>query len=728
MLIQLTKLINILGSAYFFWNAWHFYYSPRFQIGQIGYGDILVILVYCIIQFLLNKTYSAYDIGNARAWSLFCSLCLADGVGLSIYILIMWIGWFDIPNPFPLMAVFGVQVVWNALWSVFVNRLYFRLYKAKKSAIIYKDDSDLFKFREMDRYGRRFEVVKHIKDPADIKSIKKELDGIDAVFVIGIDATIRNELAEYLIDKRIVGYFVPHVGDVILAGARNLHLFATPTMCVSRAELSPEYMALKRVMDVVVSMLGIIILSPVMLITALAVKCCDGGPVFYRQERLTKDRQIFQILKFRSMSVDAEKDGVARLAVKSDSRITPVGRIIRACRLDELPQLFNILEGSMTLVGPRPERPEIAERYEKELPSFALRLQVKAGLTGYAQIYGRYNTHPRDKLQMDLLYINSMSIIRDIRLLFATIKILFQKDSTLGVNEGQTNAFIDKAQEISCEMSGVQLPPYSVLMSVYYKDKAEHFKAAIQSMIDQTVSSDEFVIVCDGPLNDELEKVLSWASATLQEKLKIVRIAENGGLGKALNKGAQFCTNEFVARMDADDISLPNRCELQLRAFLEHPDVSVMSGIIEEFSKDVSLVMARRVLPEKHEEILEFAKSRNPFNHPCVMFRKSAVDRAGGYKDMRLLEDYYLWVQMLLNGEKGMNLPIPLLRMRAGYGMYKRRGGFKYAMSQIRLFSYMKERKMISRTQFLISVTMRSISSLLPAFVRYFLFMQLLRE
>lgn len=446
MLIRLMKLINILGSAYLFWNAWHFYYSPRFQIGMAGYGDILVIIVYSLIQLLLNRTYNAYDIGSSKMWALFYSLCLADGVGLVIYILIMWLGWADIPNPFPLMAVFGAQIIWNAVWSIAVNKIYFLLHKAKKTAIVYKEDSELLKLSEIDRYKTKFEVVEYIKNPGTLSDITGKLEGIRAVFVIGIDETMRNKLAEYLIENRITGYFVPHVGDVILAGARNMHLFSIPTMRVSRAELSPEYILIKRVIDIVASLIALIVLSPVMLLTAVAVKLCDGGPVFYKQERLTKDRKVFNILKFRSMYVDAEKDGVARLASKDDERITPVGKIIRACRIDELPQLINILSGSMTIVGPRPERPLIAEAYEKEMPSFALRLQVKAGLTGYAQIYGRYNTQPYDKLQMDLLYINSMSVIQDIHLMFATVKILFMKDSTQGISEGQTTAIVEETK------------------------------------------------------------------------------------------------------------------------------------------------------------------------------------------------------------------------------------------------------------------------------------------
>ena len=198
---------------------------------------------------------------------------------------------------------------------------------------------------------------------------------------------------------------------------------------------------IKRGFDFLVSFIAIIVLSPLMLATAIAIKLYDGGPAIYSQVRLTKDGKTFKIYKFRSMRVDAEKDGVARLSSgDKDDRITPIGKFVRKCRLDELPQLFNILKGDMSIVGPRPERPEIAEQYYKKIPDFKLRLQVKAGLTGYAQVYGRYNTEPYEKLEFDLLYINNMSAMTDLKLMFATVGILFSSDSTKGVSTGQTTA------------------------------------------------------------------------------------------------------------------------------------------------------------------------------------------------------------------------------------------------------------------------------------------------
>ena len=200
------------------------------------------------------------------------------------------------------------------------------------------------------------------------------------------------------------------------------------------------YKGVKRALDVTFSLIGTAVSSPILLAVAAAVKLDSKGPVIFKQERLGKDGKVFEMYKFRSMCVGAEHMGTGQYSYKGDSRVTRVGKIIRATSLDELPQFINILKGDMSIVGPRPERPEIAAQYEKEMPAFSLRLQVKAGLTGTAQVYGRYNTEPRDKLKMDLMYINKMSLAEDLKLIFATIKILLMKESTQGVEQGQTTA------------------------------------------------------------------------------------------------------------------------------------------------------------------------------------------------------------------------------------------------------------------------------------------------
>lgn len=269
---------------------------------------------------------------------------------------------------------------------------------------------------------------------------------------------------------------------------------------------------------------------------------------------------------------------------------------------------------------------------------------------------------------------------------------------------------------------------YSVLMSVYKKEKAANLKSAMDSIWIQTVPTDDFVLVCDGPLTEELDNVINDMQKTYGELLQVIRIEKNGGLGNALNIGMKYCRNELVARMDSDDISRPDRCEKQLRVFREHPEVSISSGIVEEFSFSLDKVEARRVLPERQEQIVAFAKKRNPFNHPCVMYKKSAVEAAGGYQDFYLLEDYFLWIRMLQKGFIGYNLQEPLLWMRAGTEMYKRRSGWKYARSQEALFRYMKDTGMLSYGQYLKCVFIRTLSSLAPSGLREYMFKVALRK
>lgn len=245
---------------------------------------------------------------------------------------------------------------------------------------------------------------------------------------------------KYCVARGIDSFVLPRVGDVIMSSSEKIHLFHLPILRVRRYSPSPEYLFGKRIIDIILSLAALIVFAIPMLIIGLLIKR-DGGTAFYKQNRLTKDGKVFPVYKFRSMRMDAEKDGVARLSTgENDPRITPIGRFIRAVRLDELPQLLNILKGDMSIVGPRPERPEISAQYEKEFPEWNLRLQAKCGLTGYAQVYGQYNTTPYDKLLMDLMYISEPSLFEDFKIMFATVKILFMKESTKGVAEGQVTA------------------------------------------------------------------------------------------------------------------------------------------------------------------------------------------------------------------------------------------------------------------------------------------------
>ena len=274
----------------------------------------------------------------------------------------------------------------------------------------------------------------------EVGYVPQVLDDVEAVFLCALHSHDRNQFVKYCVHKDITSWCIPRIGDVIMSGAENAHLFHLPMLRVGRYNPTPEFLIQKRIFDIVVSGLALIVFSPIMIVLAIILRM-DGGTAFYRQKRLTKDGRVFEILKFRSMRMDAEKDGVARLSTgEADPRITKVGRFIRACRFDELPQILNILKGDMSIVGPRPERPEIAAQYKQYLPEFDLRLQCKCGLTGFAQVYGQYNTTPYDKLLMDLMYIAQPSMIEDLKICFATVKILFMKDSTEGIAEGQTTA------------------------------------------------------------------------------------------------------------------------------------------------------------------------------------------------------------------------------------------------------------------------------------------------
>ena len=269
---------------------------------------------------------------------------------------------------------------------------------------------------------------------------------------------------------------------------------------------------------------------------------------------------------------------------------------------------------------------------------------------------------------------------------------------------------------------------YSVLMSVYWRDRAEYLRAAMDSMWGQTAKTDDFVLICDGPLTDGLNSVIREMEDRHTGVLHVIRLEKNGGLGKAMNAGIKECRNEIIARMDADDISRPERCEKQIQIFSRDKEISICSGTVEEFTENTDRIYARRRVPETDDEIRAFAKKRNPFNHPCVMYRKSSVESAGGYEDFYLLEDYHLWIRMLQQGLKGYNIQEPLLWMRVGAEMYRRRAGWKYARSQKALFMYMKDTGFISRGQYMKSFIIRGISAMTPNRGREYLYKKVIRE
>lgn len=438
--VRCVKLINLILMVIPFVVCWYVYYSQRLIIPYYSRGNWVVIALFTIMYFTYCKIFDGFLVSINRISEMVYSQMLAVLITDAIMYIITWLLMRSFPNVLPMLILLVVQLTISIIWCMAAHTWYFKVYPPQKSAIIY--DAREGMERLIDEYGmdKKFRVLFEIKSDTCINDLSI-LNKVETVFLSGIHSHDRNIILKYCVSNGINVYVIPRVGDVIMSGARKMHMFHLPMLRVGRYNPNPEFLFIKRLFDILLSLIAIIILSPIMIVVALLIKVTDKGPVLYKQCRLTKNGKRFMVLKFRSMRVDAEKDGVARLSSgDKDDRITPIGKFIRKVRFDELPQLFNILFGDMSIVGPRPERPEIAAQYEKELPEFNLRLQAKAGLTGYAQVYGKYNTTPYDKLQMDLMYIASPSIIEDIKIMFATVKILFMPESTEGIAEGATTA------------------------------------------------------------------------------------------------------------------------------------------------------------------------------------------------------------------------------------------------------------------------------------------------
>lgn len=444
--MRAVKLLNAVMLTIPFGVCWYLAYAENLAEPYYRKGNWLVIALFFVIYVTYGRIYDGLRVSISRVSEMFISQTLALLITDGILLVVTWLLTKHFPPVWPLVLTLAVQMLLSMVWCIGAHQWYFHRYDPQKTAVVYDTREGLDTLIAEYGLDKRFQVVATADVATALNDQLRILDGIEAIFLFGTHSHERNIILKQCVARDIEVYLIPRIGDVIMSGAERIHMFHLPMLRVGRYDPNPEYLFIKRAFDLLVSGLALVVLSPIMLLVAAAVKLTDGGPAFYRQCRLTKDGKTFDVLKFRSMRVDAEKDGVARLSTgENDDRITPVGRFIRKCRLDELPQLINIFRGEMSLVGPRPERPEIAAQYEEELPEFALRLQAKAGLTGYAQVYGKYNTTPYDKLQMDLMYIANPSFIEDLKILFATIRILFVSESTEGIAQGQTTATKKKA-------------------------------------------------------------------------------------------------------------------------------------------------------------------------------------------------------------------------------------------------------------------------------------------
>ena len=424
--------------------VWYSYYADSIVLPFWNKGNWAVIGLYTLMVFMFTKLYGGYRVGFQRVidelYSQILSLICANVVAYFELCMIAR----EYLKPLILVYMTLIEIVIIFIWVFGCRLLYKKVYPPRHLLLVYGYKTPVEFIEKINARKDKYIIEDRIHVSEGEKALKEKILQYEGVIICETKAYIRNELVKYCFENSIRSYVVPKLSDIIILGTEQIHLFDTPLLLSRNQGLTGEDMIGKRILDIVCATILTVISSPFMLIIALAIKLYDGGPVFYKQDRLTLNGQIFKIIKFRSMKLDSEEKG-AQLAKKDDDRITPVGKIIRMLHLDELPQLFNILKGEMSMVGPRPERPEIAEIYRKDFPEFDYRLKMKAGLTGYAQVYGKYNTTPRDKVKLDLTYYEKYSIWLDIKLIMLTFKILFQKENTEGINANQTTAIrVDK--------------------------------------------------------------------------------------------------------------------------------------------------------------------------------------------------------------------------------------------------------------------------------------------
>lgn len=440
---QVKSLYKIVSIAIAFVTScwlWYINISPYWKEEYRGYMTLFLVgVMFCIVYWIFAKMYQAYKIGIHRLTELtyfqFLSFGIAD-VALFVESAI-WFHGFERLKIWTYILGFAMQMSAVVLATFVCNRLHMRYDSPKNVLIVYGSDCYKSLVRKMKAKKRRYKIVACIPQDTSMYEIKSLIKACDSIYVYEVDQTIRKELVWFCdhIGKDI--YLTRTTDELLVMGYDLSHTFDTPFIRTKRAAVKWYYPFLKRTGDILCSGLALIVLSPLFLVIAILIKSYDGGPVFFLQERVTKDHKRFMIYKFRSMIVDAEKDGMRR-ATSHDDRITPVGKFIRATRIDELPQLINIIKGDMSIVGPRPERWELDEEYTNQLPEFSNRLKVRAGLTGYAQVFGKYNTTPEDKLKLDLLYINQQSVLLDLKLILYTVKIMFVPESTEGFEEDES--------------------------------------------------------------------------------------------------------------------------------------------------------------------------------------------------------------------------------------------------------------------------------------------------
>lgn len=444
-------ILQTAAAALSFWYVWILYTTEHNQTRHLtGTANrLMALMIYAAVLVLFMRSLGGYKIGVNRKMnvvaSITVSLFLTDAIEVFISLAITGQFRFFFDFLWRYIVLFLVQAVVIDISGILLTDLYRKIFPPLRLIEIYGEHPNRVAkkmgFRD-DKYVFGGKISCEKSDAEIVEAILP----FDAVLLNDIPAEREDELLRLCFDRNMRVYFTPQLSDVMIKSSDDINLFDTPIYLCRNNGMSAWQRFWKRFFDILLSAVATIVLSPLLGIVALLIKLEDGGPVFYRQERVTLNGRHFMILKFRSMIVDAEKDNRSIPAGAEDPRITKIGKFIRATRIDELPQLFNILRGDMSIVGPRPERVSHVEKYTSDIPEFRFRLKMRGGLTGYAQVYGKYNTTAIDKLKMDLIYIANYSLLLDVQIIFETLRVLMQKESTEGFSADAQKVMHDADQ------------------------------------------------------------------------------------------------------------------------------------------------------------------------------------------------------------------------------------------------------------------------------------------
>ena len=538
--------------------------------------------------------------------------------------------------------------------------------------------------------------------------------------------------------KKVI--FVEDENDPMNADGKCGHLEA-----VGESHYAPTFYEkyVKRGVDVALSFGGMVVLAPFYAVTAIAIKLDSPGPVIFKQKRISQGNGWFTLPKFRSMAKSSDVPTHMLQESGGQSNITAVGKFIRKASIDELPQLWSIFKSDMSIIGPRPALWN-QDYLTAERDKYGAN-DIKPGLTGLAQISGRDELEIEEKAKLDGVYAqafkatgkswlrdNITPFIMDCKIFFGSIFSVLKHE---GVIEGGTGALakeFDKTHQFDSEQKfniANKAHTYSVLMSVYKNDDPVFLATALRSIYeDQTIKPDEIVVVFDGPLTDELYSVLDEFQAGKEDVVKYYPQEENHGLGEALRIGSEKCTCDYILRMDSDDISDPKRFERQIAYVETHPDIDVLGTDIAEFNTSLDEEMRVRSCPENHNDIVRMGKKRNPMNHVTVCMKRSALEKCGGYRTLLLLEDYYLWLNMIAADCKLANIHESLVYVRVGNGFDSKRGSKERIIGWKTLQNFMLEHGMINKKEAMMNMLYIRAFVNTPSCVKKMLYEKILRK